>query len=72
MIALIDYDSGNLRSVEKALKKVGADVRVIRHPKEMTGASAVVLPGVGAFDDCLNALQKQELLGGVRDFIQTG
>ncbi|MEO6184079.1 MAG: imidazole glycerol phosphate synthase subunit HisH [Verrucomicrobiota bacterium] len=72
MIALIDYDSGNLRSVEKALKKVGADVRVVRRPKEMMGASAVVLPGVGAFDDCLNALQKQELLGGVRDFIQTG
>ena len=72
MIALIDYDSGNLRSVEKALKKVGADVRVVRSPKEMLGASAVVLPGVGAFDDCLNALQKQELLGGVRDFIKTG
>ena len=72
MIALIDYDSGNLRSVEKALKKVGADVRVVRDSKEMQGAAAVVLPGVGAFDDCLNALQKQELLGGVRDFIQTG
>lgn len=72
MIALLDYDSGNLRSVEKALKKVGADVQVVRSPKEMSGAAAVVLPGVGAFDDCLNALQKQELLGGVRDFIQTG
>lgn len=72
MIALIDYDSGNLRSVEKALKKVGANVNVIRGPKEMSGAAAVVLPGVGAFDDCLNALQKQELLDGVRDFIQTG
>ncbi len=72
MIALIDYDSGNLRSVEKALKKVGAEVCVVRSPKEMLGASAVVLPGVGAFDDCLNALQKQELLGGVRDFIKTG
>ena len=72
MIALINYDSGNLRSVEKALQKVGADVRVVRSPKEMSGAAAVVLPGVVAFDDCLNALQKQELLGGVRDFIQTG
>jgi glutamine amidotransferase len=72
VIALLDYDSGNLRSVEKALKKVGADVQVIREPKKMAGASAVVLPGVGAFDDCLNALQKQELLGGMRDFIQTG
>lgn len=72
MIALIDYDSGNLRSVEKALKKVGADVRVVRNPKEMSGAAAVVLPGVGAFDDCLNAMQRQDLLVGVRDFIKTG
>ena len=53
MIALIDYDSGNLRSVEKALKKVGADVRVVRSPKEMLGASAVVLPGVGAYRSIL-------------------
>jgi glutamine amidotransferase len=72
VIALLDYDSGNLRSVEKALKKVGADVRVTRDAKGINGASAVVLPGVGAFDDCMNALQKQELLEGVRDFIKTG
>ncbi len=72
MIALIDYDSGNLRSVEKALKKTGADVQVVRDSKAMAGAAAVVLPGVGAFDDCLNALQKQELLSGVRDFIKSG
>ncbi|MDQ6632892.1 MAG: imidazole glycerol phosphate synthase subunit HisH [Verrucomicrobiota bacterium] len=72
MIALIDYDSGNLRSVEKALRKVGADVRIVRRPEEMKEARAVVLPGVGAFDDCLNALQKQDLLAGVRDFIKTG
>ena len=62
MIALIDYGSGNLRSVEKALRKVGADVRVITQPAEIDGARAVVLPGVGAFDDCINALRRQELL----------
>ncbi|MBC8001034.1 MAG: imidazole glycerol phosphate synthase subunit HisH [Opitutaceae bacterium] len=72
MIALIDYGSGNLRSVEKALVKVGADVRVVRSPDEVTGAQAVVLPGVGAFDDCVNALQKQDLLRAVRLFIETG
>ncbi|HEY3915317.1 MAG TPA: imidazole glycerol phosphate synthase subunit HisH [Verrucomicrobiae bacterium] len=72
MIALVDYDSGNLRSVQKALLKVGADVRVIKRPAEMSGASAVVLPGVGAFDDCLNAMQKQELLGAIKDFIKSG
>jgi glutamine amidotransferase len=72
MIALLDYDSGNLRSVHKALVKVGADVRVCRQPAEMRGAAAVVLPGVGAFDDCLNALRKQELLAAVKEFIGTG
>ncbi len=72
MIALIDYDSGNLRSVQKALLKVGADVKVVRRPDEISDARAVVLPGVGAFDDCVNALQKQELLSAAKEFIKTG
>lgn len=72
MIALIDYGSGNLRSVHKALLKVGADVRIAKRPEELSDARAVVLPGVGAFDDCVNALQKQELLEASRKFIQSG
>ena len=72
MIALLDYGSGNLRSVEKALLKVGADVRVTGSPADLKDARAVVLPGVGAFDDCITAMQRQELLGGVKDFIATG
>ena len=72
MIALLDYDSGNIRSVEKALRKVGADVHRVRSAEGMKGASGVVLPGVGAFDDCMNALQRQELLQGVRRWIAEG
>jgi imidazole glycerol-phosphate synthase subunit HisH len=72
VIALIDYGSGNLRSVHKALLKVGAEVHLARRPEEMADASAVVLPGVGAFDDCINALRKQELLEASREFIKTG
>jgi len=72
VIALVDYDSGNLRSVEKALLKVGAKVRVTRRPEALKDASAVVLPGVGAFDDCLNAMRKQELLAAIKDFIKVG
>jgi glutamine amidotransferase len=72
MIALLDYGSGNLRSVHKALLKVGADVRVVQSPAGLKDAHAVVLPGVGAFDDCIHALRKQELLEASRDFIQTG
>lgn len=72
MIALLDYGSGNLRSVEKALLKVGADVRLVTEPSALKDAHAVVLPGVGAFDDCITAMQKQKLLDGVKQFIQSG
>lgn len=72
MIALIDYGSGNLRSVQKALLKINATVQLTRRPEELAGASAVVLPGVGAFDDCMNALRKQELLDAIKQFIHTG
>lgn len=72
MIALLDYGSGNLRSVHKALLKVGADVRIAREPSETADAHAMVLPGVGAFDDCLNALNRQKLLDAARDFIRSG
>src|SRR5689334_20325847 len=72
MIALMDYGSGNMRSVEKALRKVGADVKVIAAPEGLREARGAVLPGVGAFDDCISAMQKQELLESVRGFIKSG
>jgi glutamine amidotransferase len=72
VIALLDYGSGNLRSVHKALLKAGADVRIARRPEEIGDARAMVLPGVGAFDDCINALRKQELLEAARKFIKGG
>jgi glutamine amidotransferase len=72
VIALLDYGSGNLRSAHKALLKVGANVRIATTPAEMRGAGAVVLPGVGAFDDCMNALRRQELFDASREFIRTG
>lgn len=72
MIALVDYGSGNLRSVHRALLKVGADVEVVADPVRLKEARGVVLPGVGAFDDCLQALDKQELLAASQQFIATG
>jgi len=72
MIALLDYGAGNLRSVEKALRFVGGDVELVSSPDGMKDASAVVLPGVGAFDDCVNAMQRQELLETSLEFIKTG
>ena len=72
MIALLDYGAGNLRSVEKALRFVGGNVRLVQSPDGMKNASAVVLPGVGAFDDCVNAMQRQELLEATREFVGSG
>jgi len=72
MIALIDYGAGNLRSVHKALRYLDADVRLVTEPGGLKEANAVVLPGVGAFDDCLNALRKQELLEACREFLRSG
>ena len=69
---MLDYGSGNLRSVHKSLLKVGAEVRLVQRPEEIGDAAGLVLPGVGAFDDCINALRKQELLEAARSFIQTG
>jgi len=72
VIALLDYGSGNLRSVHKALLAVGVEVRIAREPEAIGDASAMVLPGVGAFDDCINAMQRQNLLQAAKDFIGTG
>src|SRR5277367_499578 len=61
-----------MRSAQKALLKVGADVQVVQRPEELNGAAAAVLPGVGAFDDCVHALQKQEMFEASRRFIESG
>ena len=58
--------------MHKALLKVGADVRIARSPEEMASADAAVLPGVGAFDDCINAMRKQEILEASKRFIAEG
>jgi glutamine amidotransferase len=72
MIALIDYGAGNLRSVHKALRFTGADVNVVTRAEEINGARGIVLPGVGAFDDCVNALQRQDLIEATRRRVQEG
>lgn len=56
MITVIDYGSGNLRSVEKGFLKAGFDVKVTNRPEDVQKAEAIVLPGVGAFKDCMQEL----------------
>ncbi|MBC8325689.1 MAG: imidazole glycerol phosphate synthase subunit HisH [Verrucomicrobia subdivision 3 bacterium] len=72
MIALLDYGAGNVRSVQKALTAAGAEVALVANPEDVARADAMVLPGVGAFDDCVNAMQRQELFAAAKDFIGTG
>ncbi|HRI14444.1 MAG TPA: imidazole glycerol phosphate synthase subunit HisH [Verrucomicrobiota bacterium] len=72
MLALLDYGSGNIRSVEKALVASGGEVRRVASPDELGSARGIVLPGVGAFDDCLNAIRRQRLDGAVQDWIRAG
>lgn len=59
MIALIDYGSGNLRSVDNALRSQGAHVEILSDPSHLERADAVVLPGVGAFGDCVQQIRQR-------------
>lgn len=72
MIAIIDYGMGNLRSVEKGFLKAGVDVRVTNSPEIVKKADGVVLPGVGAFKDCMRELTNLELIDAVVDTIKAG
>jgi glutamine amidotransferase len=72
VIGLIDYGAGNLRSVQKALLHLGARVELIREPSALAGLRSLVLPGVGAFDDCLHALERQGLARPCLEFIASG
>lgn len=72
MIALVDYGMGNLRSVEKALARVGADVRIVSAPEDVRAAQALVVPGVGAFGDCMRNLVRLDLVEPIRGFIASG
>lgn len=71
MIAVVDYGMGNLRSVHKALERVGATVGVTRDPEVIDAAAGVVLPGVGAFGACMENLVAYGLVDCVRRAIDS-
>jgi glutamine amidotransferase len=72
LIAVVDYGIGNLRSAEKALEHLGADARLVSDPDEVSASSAVVLPGVGAFGRCSEALKSSGLEAAVLDALGRG
>jgi glutamine amidotransferase len=72
MIAIIDYGVGNLRSVQRAFEHVGAEVTVTAHRETIESASAVVLPGVGAFGKAMSNLERAGLVDVIRQVIAQG
>lgn len=69
MIALIDYGSGNLRSVFNAVRQTGFEIEIISDPKRVHNATAVIVPGVGAFGDCVRQLQERQLWDPLKEWL---
>lgn len=72
MIAIIDYDASNLRSVEKALLSIGEDAIVTRDRDEILSADKVILPGVGAFGDAMKKLGEYGLVDTIHEAVDSG
>jgi imidazole glycerol-phosphate synthase subunit HisH len=71
-IVIIDYGMGNLRSVQKAFEKIGVQAKVTRDKREIAGAKALVLPGVGAFRDCMDNLARHRLIDPILHSVEKG
>ena len=72
MIAVVDYRMGNLKSVERGLRAVGADARITADPAEIVAADAVVLPGVGAFGDAMRSMESLGQSDAIRAAVEAG
>lgn len=71
-IAIIDYQMGNLRSVQKALEHVGAEAEITNDPKRLAAADKLILPGVGAFGDAIREIRERGLIGPIQEAIDSG
>ena len=72
MIVIVDYGMGNLRSVQKALQRVGGEACVSDRPEDVARAERLVVPGVGAFGDAMRALEERGLVEPIREFVRRG
>lgn len=72
MVAIIDYDAGNIKSVEKAMQALGENVRITREPEEILSADHVILPGVGAFGDAMDKIRQYGLDEVIREVVDRG
>jgi len=72
MIVIVDYGMGNLRSVQKGFERVGHRATITSDPSQVRGASKVVLPGVGAFEDAIAELRRRDLVRPILEVIDAG
>lgn len=72
MIAIIDYQMGNLRSVQKGFEKVGHAAIITSDPRELAKAKRIVLPGVGAFGDAMHELRQRDLIEPIKEAVASG
>ncbi|WP_066720756.1 imidazole glycerol phosphate synthase subunit HisH [Clostridium sp. Marseille-P299] len=72
MIAIIDYDAGNLKSVEKAFLHIGEEAIITRNQDEILSADKVILPGVGAFGDAMHKLHSYHLVDTIKKVVDNG
>lgn len=72
MIAIIDYDAGNIFSVSKAIEYLGEKPVLTRDIKDLKNADRIILPGVGAFGDCMDAISNYELVPVIREVVDMG
>lgn len=70
MVAIIDYDAGNLKSVQKALEYLGAEVCVTREPEKILNSDHIILPGVGAFGQAMENLNKYNLVDTIKQAVR--
>jgi glutamine amidotransferase len=72
MVVVVDYGMGNLRSVQKGFEKVGAPAVISRDPEMVRNAETLVLPGVGAFPECMKNLTRYDLVEPILEFLRSG
>ena len=70
--AIIDYGMGNLRSVQKAFERLGAEAAIVSRPEDLDAARRIVLPGVGAFKDAMDELRRKNLVAPIRQAVLSG
>lgn len=72
MVKIVDYQMGNMFSIQGACNKVGLEAMITSDLREITQADALILPGVGAFDEAMGNLRRLDLVEPIKDFVQTG